>query len=248
MKDDINKLEKKIFRLQAFCVMMVLIGGGILLMGFSSQKKQKFGEIDVERINIVEKDGKLDMVISNKDRQHYGISDGKPIERKNGRPTPGIIFFDHLGNEMGGLVVGENGGKGHFGSFTFDKVQGDQTIGFRHLEGNDGYYEAGLTIWQQPNIPFSQLEPKYDELRKITDKTEREKAVQKLLDNNELTTTRLFVGKTRDEDTTIIRMSDIKGKPRIVMSVEANGNPKLNFLDENGKVIYSLPEDAKAKK
>lgn len=248
MNDNINKLEKKIFRLQAFCAIIFLVGGGILLMGFSSDKNKKFDEIDVKRINVKDDDGKLRMVISNKDRQHYGISDGKPIERKNGRPTPGIIFFNDQGDEMGGLVIGNNGGKGHFGSFTFDKVQGDQTIGFRHLEGKDGYYEAGLTIWQQPNIPFSQLEPKYDELRKITDKAEREKALQKLVDSGEITTTRLFVGKTRDEDTTIIRMSDIKGKPRIVMSVEANGNPKLNFLDENGKVIYSLPEDAKSKK
>ena len=248
MSDKLNELEKKLFRLQAFCIILVLIGGGILLMGFSSQTKQKFDEIDVKRINVRDDDGKLRMVIANKDRQHFGVSDGKPIERKNGRPTPGIIFFNDQGDEMGGLVIGNNGGKGHFGSFTFDKVQGDQTIGFRHLEGKDGYYEAGLTIWQQPNFPYNQLAPKYADLDKITDKTEREKAYQTLLDNGEITTTRLFVGKTRDEDTTIIRMSDIKGKPRIVMSVEKNGNPKLNFLDENGKVIYSLPEDAKPKK
>jgi thioredoxin-related protein len=243
-----QKIEKELRFLKTYAGVATLLITVFLLTAFSVSKNAKFDEIDVKRINVKDDDGKLRMVISNKDRQHYGISDGKPIERKNGRPTPGIIFFNHLGDEMGGLVVGENGGKGHFGSLTFDKVQGDQTIGFRHLEGKDGYYESGLTIWQQPNIPYSKLEPKYDELRKITDKAEREKALQKLLDKGEITTTRLFVGKTRDEDTTIIRMSDIKGKPRIVMSVEANGNPKLNFLDENGKVIYSLPEDAKAKK
>ena len=33
-----------------------------------SPKRQHFGEIDVERINVVEKDGKYRMVISNKDR------------------------------------------------------------------------------------------------------------------------------------------------------------------------------------
>jgi hypothetical protein len=37
-------------------------------MGFTQTQKQKFAEIDVERINIVEKDGKLRMVISNQDR------------------------------------------------------------------------------------------------------------------------------------------------------------------------------------
>jgi hypothetical protein len=149
---------------------------------------------------------------------------------------------------MGGLIVGENGGKGHFGSFTFDKVKGDQTMGFRHLEGDNGKYESGLAIWQQPNIPASLLEPKYAAIEKITDKTARREAIDKLINAGELMTTRLFIGKSRDDDASVLRMSDIKGKTRIEMSVAPDGNPKLNFLDETGKVIYSLPEDAKAKK
>ena len=55
-------------------------------------KNQKFAEIDVERINIVEKDGKFRMVISNKERQHPGIIDGKTLPREEGRPA-GMLFF-----------------------------------------------------------------------------------------------------------------------------------------------------------
>lgn len=243
-----EKIEKDVRFLKIYSGIMTILFGVMLFSAFAVSKNAKFDEIDVKRINVKDDDGKLRMVISNKDRQHFGISDGKPIERKNGRPTPGIIFFNDQGDEMGGLVIGNNGGKGHFGSFTFDKVQGDQTIGFRHLEGNDGKYESGLTIWQQPNIPSTELLSKLEPLYKITDRETRQKEYQKLVDKGEATTTRLFVGKTRDDDATVIRMSDIKGKPRIVISVEASGNPKLNFLDETGKVIYSLPEDAKAKK
>lgn len=243
-----EKLIKDVRFLKMYSGIMTILFCVLLFSAFTVSKNQSFDEIDVKRINVKDDDGKLRMVISNKDRQHYGISDGKPIERKNGRPTPGIIFFNHLGDEMGGLIIGENGGKGHFGSFTFDKVQGDQTMGFRHLEGNDGKYESGLAIWQQPNIPWSELSSKYAVLDKITDKTARQAEIEKMRNNGELTTTRLFVGKTRDDDVSVIRMSDIKGKTRIEMSVAPNGNPKLNFLDENGKVIYSLPEDAKLKK
>lgn len=244
-----DKLTKDVRFLKMYAGIITILFGVMLFTAFTVSKNQSFDDIDVKRINVKDDDGKLRMVISNKDRQHFGISDGKPIERKGGRPTPGIIFFNEAGDEMGGLVIGSNGEKGHFGSFTFDKVKGDQTIGFRHMEGDDGTYETGLIVWQQPNIPQSQIDANYELLRKITDKAEREKARQKLLDNNELPhVPRLFVGKSRDDSATVIRMADIKGKPRIIMSVAADGTPKLDFLDENGRVTYSLPENATVKK
>ncbi len=54
----------------------------LVLTAFTPQSgKQKFGEIDVERIKIVERDGKLRMVIFNKERQHPGVTDGKSISK-----------------------------------------------------------------------------------------------------------------------------------------------------------------------
>lgn len=240
------KLEKKVFYLQAYCAVITLLVGSFLVVGFATQQKQKFTEIDVERINVVEKDGQLKMVISNQERQHPGIVDGKVIERKYARP-PGIIFFNHLGDEMGGLIFGENGGKGHFGSLTFDKVRNDQTIGFQHLESDNGDYMDGLTLWQRPNLTATEFGKKYDEAMKMPDEAAKKAALKIMADNNELTTQRLFIGKRRN-NSTLITLSDIKGNPRINMSVAADGNPKLEFLDETGKVIYSLPEAGIGKK
>ena len=235
-----SKIEKKLFYLQTYCLVTTLLFGRLLVMGFSGSQKQKFAEIDVERINIVEKDGKLRMVISNQERQHPGIVNGKIIKREHPRP-PGMIFFNHLGDEMGGLIYGDNGGNGHFGSLTWDKVKGDQTIGFRHLESDNGTYQMGLEMWQQPGIPGDVLKERIEVVQKMPDETARKAAFQKMIDNNELPRNRLFLGKTRDNAASL-EISDIKGKPRIKMSVAANGSPKLDFLDETGKVIYSLPE------
>ena len=241
-----TKIERKLFYLQTYCLVVTLLVGSFLVMGFSQSQKQKFAEIDVERINIVEKDGKLRMVISNEARQHPGIVNGKVIERKGPRP-PGMIFFNHLGDEMGGLIYGENGGNGHFGSLTWDKVKGDQTIGFRHLESDNGTYQMGLEMWQQPIIPGDVLNERIEAVQKMPDETARKAAFQKMIDNNELPRNRLFLGKRRD-NSIALEISDIKGKPRIKISVEANGTPKLDFLDETGKVIYSLPENGANKK
>lgn len=242
-----TKLEKEVRFLKAYAVIATLLGAVFFLSAFALQdKKQKFAEIDVERINIVELNGKLRMVISNQERQHPGIVNGKIIKRNEPR-LPGIIFFNHLGDEMGGLAFGDNGGKGHFGMLAFDKVKNDQTIGFKHLESDNGTYETALEMWQQPNVPSDVLAAKWEAARKITDETARKAAFQALEDNNESTTQRLFLGKRRDNSTSLV-ISDIKGNPRIRMQVAPDGTPKLEFLDEAGKVIYILPKENKVGK
>ena len=138
-----TKIEKEVLFLKRYAAFVTIT---VCMMFFSSYNIQnnnkKFEEIDVERINIVEKNGDLKMVISNQARQHPGIVNGKIIKRKSQRP-PGIIFFNQIGDEMGGLIYGDNGDNGHFGSLTWDKFKGDQTIGFRHLEGDNGKYSSG---------------------------------------------------------------------------------------------------------
>lgn len=234
------RLEKEVRFLKRYAVAVTLIGGVLFISAFADRGKHlRLEELDVERINLVERDGTLRMVISNQERQHPGIVNGKVIPRSGPRP-PGLIFFNHLGDEMGGLVFGENGRVGHFGSLTWDKVRGDQTIGFRHLEGDNGTYSAGLEIWQQPNIPGDVLQARYRAIDSMADEGAKQAAIQALRDANEVTTRRLFLGKGRNDATELV-LSDIKGRARIRLMVAADGAPKLEFLDEAGKVIHHLP-------
>ena len=55
--------------------------------------KQKFAEIDVERINVVEPDGTLRMVISNKSEFPGIIIKGKETPHPD-RKTAGMLFFN----------------------------------------------------------------------------------------------------------------------------------------------------------
>ncbi len=237
-----TKIEKEVRFLKIYAMVATVVCCGVLTMGFTSiSKNQKFEEIDVERINIVEADGQLKMVISNKARQHPGIANGKIIER-DGPRAPGLIFFNQKGDEMGGLIYGENGPDGHFGSLTWDKVGGDQTIGFRHLDGGEGTYESGIQMWQQPDISVDQMLAQRASVMKIKDEAERKAAYQELVDNNQLTQRRLFLGKNRS-NASILEMLDMKGNSRLALMVEADGTPKLIFLDEEGKIILSIPEE-----
>lgn len=241
-----TKLAKDVRFLKIYAVVATLLCMVFLLTAFSVQEKnKKFAEIDVERINIVESDGKLRMVISNKARQHPGIINGKIIKREHPRPA-GMIFFNHLGDEMGGLIFGENGGKGHFGSITWDKVRNDQAIGFRYLESDNGTYQSGLEMWQRPDIPADVVNEKYEAARKIKDKKERDAAIQAMVDSGEFGVPRLFLGKRRDNSSGLI-VGDTNGNIRIKLRVAPDGTPKLEFLDEKGKVVLSLPDETKTK-
>ena len=236
-----SKIEKDVRFLKVYAVVATIGFATLIVSGFTMQgARTKFDEIDVGRINIVEKSGKLDMVISNQERQHPGISNGKIIKRTAPRP-PGMIFFDQTGDEMGGLIFGDNGGRGHFGSFTFDKVLNDQAMGWRYLESDDGTYVSGLQLWQPPNISSDEEAAKVGEARKITDAAQRKAAFQALIDKGQLTVNRMFLGKQRD-NAILLEMDDVKNRPRIRMLVAPNGAPKLEFLDDGGNVIYSLPK------
>lgn len=95
-----EKLEKEVRYLKIYVGVATLICAVVFLSAFAINKNKKFDEIDVERINIVEKDGKLKMVISNKERQHPGTMDGKYYKEREGKRQPGMIFFNKCSDKV----------------------------------------------------------------------------------------------------------------------------------------------------
>ena len=88
------------------------------------------GEITVERLNVVDANGTLRMVLAGKDRMHPGVMDGVTIDRP--RPVAGMLFFNDEGDEVGGLTYTGRaaGGPGRANAgLMFDQLKQDQTIG-----------------------------------------------------------------------------------------------------------------------
>ena len=231
--------------MKIYAGVLTLVCAVLFGLVFKATGTKRFEEIDVERINIVEADGKLRMVISNQLRQHPGTMDGITYDECKGKRPPGLMFFSEKGDEVGGLVFDGNTGKGQGGSLTFDKFRGDQTIQFIHEEETNESYFAGLKMNDQ-NMPLNDLVNKQKEISKLPTKEAQDSAYRTLREQGLLMTERLRIGKDYDKSS-IIKMKDAKGKVRIELKVEASGNPKLNFLDEVGKVIYSLPPDSNGK-
>jgi len=52
---------------------------------------------------------------------------------------------------------------------------------------------------------------------------------------------RVFVGKTGERAATVA-LADADGKPRLTLTVDATGNPRIEFLDASGKVVSRIPQ------
>ena len=79
---------------------------GTIIFVLSRDREKSFKEISVERINVVESNGDLKLVISNSERQHPGIVNGKSLPKRERQA--GLIFFNSVGDECGGLIYDGN--------------------------------------------------------------------------------------------------------------------------------------------
>jgi len=124
-----------------------------ILIGAAKPHASDFDEIRVHRINIVEPDGTLRLVISNKDRLPPVIIKGKEHpEAGEPRPQAGMLFYNDEGSENGGLIFGgRKNEKGEVvdsgGSLSFDKYGEGQIVQLAGVDDKDNQF-AGLRVSQ----------------------------------------------------------------------------------------------------
>ena len=137
----------------------------LLLAGFRQQESSKkfespkFESIDVQRINVVEPDGTLRKVISNKSAAPGAIIRGKEYAHPD-RQSAGILFFNDEATENDGLIFGGAKGKDgkaqSYGHLSFDQYEHDQVF---TIDSEDQYrlHSSAVTIWDRPDFPIGDL-------------------------------------------------------------------------------------------
>jgi len=204
-----------------------------ILTGFAeNERKASFDQIDVQRINIVEPDGTLRMVISDKSQFPGIIINNKEHTHPGGRSSAGMLFFNDEGTENGGLIFGgmkdKSGAVSSYGHLSFDRYLQDQVFTIdASEEGNRK--RSGLSIVDDPDWL-------------ITDFLNASPAEQQtFFKTHAPPQQRIYLGRTPD-DSASLTLKDKDGHARIVIKVNPDGSPVLQFLDESGKVTYSLPQ------
>ena len=123
----------------------------VMLIGAGANRSQSFDEVKVHRLDVVEPDGTLRMVIANKDRLPPVIIKGQEHpEMGEPRPQAGMIFYNDEGSENGGLIFGgRRNEKGEVvdsgGSLSFDKYGANQIVQLAGVDDKNDRF-AGLAV------------------------------------------------------------------------------------------------------
>jgi len=134
----------------------------------------------------------------------------------------------------GALLVGVAAAKGL--ALSLDKYEQDQVVQLFEDQAN-GQESAGLVIADRPDRSIKLDIDEEPKLLAMLEK-ERQALLKKRVEEGYGGRQRIFLGKQRDRSTSLV-MRDQQGRPRIVMQVDAQGTPSLEFLDEEGQKVAS---------
>lgn len=247
--DHEQKLVSELKRQNRLLRQVVAVGTAVLAIGVLSAAttgagRARFTEIDVERINIITPEGKSELVLANRNRMPEPVTGGKQIKR-DGPARPGIIFYNAAGDESGGLIFeGKLDDKGVPAAgmhFSMDRFGGDQQLALGHYEQN-GTMTTGLNLYDRGLV--KDYDPLWQAYQSAAAGPAKEDLLRRWKEAGGEQTRRLFVGKTPGKSSAVI-LADAKGRARIMMTVTPEGQPSLDFLDDEGKVMLHLPQPAK---
>lgn len=210
----------------------------------ASPKRASFEELTAQRINIIEPDGTLRMVISDKSRLPGIIIKGQEHPHPN-RSTAAILFFNDEGTENGGLSFGgskdKNGQARSSGHLSFDAYEQDQYFSIDASQQGDQAAQS-LMLVDRPDYPIGELIAVTDRMRNLpADHQKIEMA--RFNEAHAPPRQRLYLGRSTDKSVAL-KLKDAEGRDRIVIQVAADGSPVIRFLDQTGKVISQLPDPA----
>lgn len=241
-------LRREVLRLRRTNVVAITLLVVVTASAFwQGRARTTFDEIDVGRINVREPNGKLRLTISNHTRLPEVVVGGKsyPLRGGTGVQSAGLIFFNDEGNEDGGLVwAGHKSDAGYQASaaLTFDQYDQDETVSLEYQDANRRRH-AGLSVTDRSDVPIRIFAESLMAIRAVADTAEQRQRMNRFRRSIEaqggFATPRLFAGKQPDKSSLVV-LSDPKGHARLRLIVDSLGSPRIDFLDDSGRVTRTL--------
>ncbi len=206
-------------------------------MDGDEKNTSRIRHLDVERLNIIDRNGTLRMTLFNAENFPDIVLGDKVHKRQIGSDAAGMLFYNSDGEECGGLVFG-NGEA----ALLFDQYHQDQVIGLTYGQDIDGRNQYGLTLWDRPDLPLAQWMEEWSTITSMPAGEERSRKEALFKNSDRWSHHRATIGKSADGDLGV-QLMDSKGNTRLRMVVDSQDVPRLEFLDETGEVYYRLPPE-----
>ena len=223
---------------------LTIIFAVTVLAGFARPlQNASFDQITVRRMNVVEPDGTVRLIVSDKAEFPGLYLHGKETQRPDRGDSAGMLFVNDEGTEDGGLIYGgrkeAGSGPSSFSHLSFDQYDQDQTLVLgASLEG--GKRTSGVMVNDVASFPIT---PEYvaavERVKMMPQGAERSAAWARLNENYPPGAERGFFGRQKD-DSVGMRLSDAAGHVRAVLTVKADGEPVLQFMNVEGKVTKEI--------
>lgn len=214
-----------------------MVFAATVICGFAAPRNDSFDQITVHRINFVEPDGTPRLIISDRAEFPGAYVRGKEYPRPDRRDTTGMLFMNDEASEMGGLIWGglkeKDGTIQNHGHLSFDQYEQDQI--FSVDSGQDGKEKfSAIRISERGDYPIQQAVEAKERIEKLPE-AERKAEWDKFFATHPGDANRIYLGRAGDKSAAL-RIKDEQGRDRLVLRVSAEGDPVIQFLDDNGKV------------
>lgn len=176
----------------------------------AAARSATYDTLTVQRINVVDPDGKMRLIIANSARMPGAIRQGKTYPRSINN-VAGVLFLDVRGEETGGVATARLRDNDVTG-FTFDCT----------YQGTDC-----IRMWKEESIDGARLRESFDifDRRPYTGRVESSQGVERIALADENQNAQLLI-------------SDPQGRPRIRIGVDKAGKPSIVMLGPEGKEVY----------
>jgi hypothetical protein len=197
-------------------------------------------ELTVKRINVVEDDGTLRMVIGNSTHGRVLPMRGREVVHPGRDATAGLLFVNDEGTECGGLQFGgyrREDGKEQAGFLTFDDYEQNESFRFGQVQDSDGSRKflefSDLPPWSLADLieEIEGLEP--DEAASVQERY--------LAGESGLGRSRMRLARENDGSVRLV-LRDGRGQDRLRLVVPEDGDPTIEILDADGIPRSLLPD------
>ncbi|WP_394840850.1 hypothetical protein LZC95_27715 [Pendulispora brunnea] len=231
-------LTRDIRLLKIYAIVSTVAMIALALVVLRSREKQHITRLEVERLDVVEPDGKVGYVLANRARVPNPVLDGKELVR-HAVPSNSMIFFNDRGDENGGFYFdSKTEADGKYvaaAGLLFDQHRGDQIIGMTYDEEN-GKPEAGFRIWEH-KLSGSEYHRLLDAAKAMPPGPTRDAKIEEI--RMQWGEERMFLGRHADGVAELV-IADREGHARIRLAVDDAGNPRFELLDAEGHVLKAI--------